>query len=81
MQGQAQEPVNLILSDLYVGQAKYHLRQCKGLLESALLSADLAGIDELGNDLQVVTLLEGRLSSLGRYNKTQVQKEAQKYVQ
>lgn len=72
---------NIMLSDLWLRQSLYHLRMCKSMLEDSMSTASKLGVDEIGNDLQALILLETRLTALSLINKSAVQREARKYIE
>lgn len=72
---------NIMLSDLWLRQSLYHLRMCKSMLEDSMSTASKLGVDEIGNDLQAIILLETRLTALSLINKSAVQREARQYIE
>lgn len=73
--------VNVFLSDLWLRQSLYHLRMCKSMLEDSQSTANDVGVDEIGNDLQALVIIERRLTMLATLNKTHVLQEARKYIE
>ena len=81
MQAYQPDNENIMLSDLWLRQSLYHLRMCKSMLEDSMSTASIIGVDEIGNDLQALIVIETRLTALSLLNKSTVQREARKHIE
>lgn len=81
MQTHQPQTMNIMLSDLRLRQALYHLRMCERFVEESMSTATNVGVDEMGNDLTALVIVESRLTQLSRLYKSAVQREASQHIE